>query len=147
MTTKLFRNARIVTPEDPGVPLRGADQGKVYHEKDLTLPTVRALPTAEPGPYFLRLLLASLPQITLVLARDWTLLRETFCKVLTRRTALRNGIRSGISSLPLRSVPGIGPVLAMLATSAETMMPSPKRVWLTRWPMRQPPRSRPGLRG
>lgn len=29
MTTKLFRNARIVTPEDPGVPLRGADQGKV----------------------------------------------------------------------------------------------------------------------
>lgn len=100
----------------------GADQGKVYHEKDLTLPTVRALPTAEPGPYFLRLLLASLPQITLVLARDWTLLRETFCKVLTRRTALRNGIRSGISSLPLRSVPGIGPVLAMLATSAETMM-------------------------
>lgn len=100
----------------------GEDQAKAYHEKDLTLPTVRALPTAEPGPYFLRLLLASLPQISLVLARDWTLLRETFCKVLTRRTALRNGVRSGISSLPLRSVPGIGPVLAMLATSAETMM-------------------------
>lgn len=29
MTTKLFRNARIVTPQDPGAPLRGADQGKV----------------------------------------------------------------------------------------------------------------------
>ena len=97
-------------------------QTKTYHEKDLTLPTVRSLPTLQPGPHFLRLLLASLPQISLVLARDWTLLRETFCQILTRRTALRNGVRAGISSLPLRSVPGIGPVLAMLATSAETMM-------------------------
>lgn len=97
-------------------------QAKAFHERDLTLPTVRALPTAQPGPHFLRLLLASLPQISLVLARDWTLLRELFCQTLTRRTALRNGVRAGISSLPLRSVPVVGPVLAMLATSAETMM-------------------------
>lgn len=97
-------------------------QAKVFHEKDLTLPTVRSLPTATPGTHFLRLLLASLPQISLVLARDWTLLREYFCQTLTRRTALRNGVRAGISSLPLRTVPVVGPVLAMLATSAETMM-------------------------
>lgn len=97
-------------------------QAKVFHEKDLTLPTVRSLPTASPGPHFLRLLLASLPQVSLVLARDWTLLREYFCQTLTRRTALRNGVRAGISSLPLRTVPVVGPVLAMLATSAETMM-------------------------
>ena len=97
-------------------------QAKAIHEKDLTLPTVRALPVAQPGPHFLRLLLASLPQISLVLARDWTLLRELFCQTLTRRTALRNGVRAGISSLPLRTVPVVGPVLAMLATSAETMM-------------------------
>jgi hypothetical protein len=99
-----------------------ADQAKAYHERDLTLPTVRSLPTAMPGPHFLRLLLASLPQISLVLARDYTLLRELFCQTLTRRTALRNGVRAGISSLPLRAVPVVGPVLAMLATSAETMM-------------------------
>ncbi len=97
-------------------------QAKVFHEKDLTLPTVRSLPTASPGTHFLRLLLASLPQISLVLARDWTTLREYFCQTLTRRTALRNGVRAGISSLPLRTVPVVGPVLAMLATSAETMM-------------------------
>jgi hypothetical protein len=97
-------------------------QAKAFHERDLTLPTVRALPTAQPGPHFLRLLLASLPQISLVLARDWTLLRELFCQTLTRRTALRNGVRAGISSLPLSSVPVIGPALALLATSAETMM-------------------------
>jgi hypothetical protein len=97
-------------------------QSKNFHERDLTLPTVRSLPTAAPGPHFLRLLLASLPQISLVLARDWTLLRELFCQTLTRRTALRNGVRAGISSLPLKSVPVVGPVLSMLATSAETMM-------------------------
>lgn len=98
------------------------EQGKNYHERDLTLPTVRSLPKSQAGVQFLRLLLASLPQISLVLARDWTLLRELFCQTLTRRTALRNGIRAGISSLPLKSVPGIGPLLALLATSAETMM-------------------------
>jgi hypothetical protein len=97
-------------------------QAKAFHERDLTLPTVRALPLAEPGSYFLRLLLASLPQISLVLARDWTILRDLFCQTLTRRTALRNGVRAGISSLPLKQVPVVGPVLSMLATSAETMM-------------------------
>jgi hypothetical protein len=99
-----------------------AEQSKTFHERDLTLPTVRSLPQSHPGPQFLRLLLAALPQISLVLARDWTSLRELFCQTLTRRTALRNGVRAGISSLPLRSVPGIGPLLALLATSAETMM-------------------------
>ena len=95
---------------------------QAIHERDLTLPTVRSLGGAQSGPVFLRLLLASLPQVSLVLARDWTHLREVFCQTLTRRTALRNGVRAGISSLPLRSVPVIGPVLSLLATSAETMM-------------------------
>lgn len=98
------------------------DSEQAFHEKDLTLPTVRSLPLGAPGPAFLRLLLASLPQISLVLARDWSHLREYFCRTLTRRTALRNGVRAGLSSLPLRSVPVIGPALSLLATSAETMM-------------------------
>lgn len=97
-------------------------QAKNFHEQDLTLPTVRSLPQLGAGRHFLRLLLASLPQVSLVLARDWSNLRELFCQTLTRRTALRNGIRAGISSLPLKSVPVVGPALSMLATSAETMM-------------------------
>ena len=93
-----------------------------YHEKDLTLPTVQALPRARAQEKFLKLLMVTLPQVVVILARNWVDVRKVFCKTLTRRTALRNGIRSGISSLPLRAVPVVGPVLAMLATSAETMM-------------------------
>ena len=29
MTVKLYRNARIFTPQDPGHPLRGKEQGKI----------------------------------------------------------------------------------------------------------------------
>ncbi len=29
MTVKLYRNARIFTPLDPGCPLRGKEQGKI----------------------------------------------------------------------------------------------------------------------
>jgi uncharacterized protein (DUF697 family) len=97
-------------------------KGGSYHEKDLTLPTVQALPRARAQERFLKLLMVTLPQVVVILARNWVDVRKVFCKTLTRRTALRNGIRSGISSLPLRAVPVIGPVLAMLATSAETMM-------------------------
>lgn len=97
-------------------------KGGVYHEKDLTLPTVQALPRGQAQEKFLKLLMVSLPQVVVILARNWSSVRKVFCKTLTRRTALRNGIRSGISSLPLRAVPVVGPVLAMLATSAETMM-------------------------
>ena len=97
-------------------------KGGSYHEKDLTLPTVQALPRARAQEKFLKLLMVSLPQVVVILARNWVDVRKMFCKTLTRRTALRNGIRSGISSLPLRAVPVVGPVLAMLATSAETMM-------------------------
>jgi hypothetical protein len=97
-------------------------KGGSYHEKDLTLPTVQALPRAKAKEKFLKLLMVSLPQVVVILARNWSNVRKLFCKTLTRRTALRNGIRSGISSLPLRAVPVIGPFLAMLATSAETMM-------------------------
>ena len=93
-----------------------------YHEKDLSLPTVRALPQGKIGPSFLRLLMTAMPQVSLVLARDWSAVRSIFCRTLTRRTALRNGVRSGLSSLPLKAVPVIGPILSMLATSAETMM-------------------------
>lgn len=93
-----------------------------YHEKDLSLPTVRALPQGKGGPAFLRLLMTAMPQVSLVLARDWANVRSIFCKTLTRRTALRNGVRSGLSSLPLKAVPVVGPILSMLATSAETMM-------------------------
>lgn len=101
-----------------------SDQPKsgTYHEKDLTLPTVQALPQGKEKQRFLKLLVVGLPQVVVILARNWTNVRGVFCKTLTRRTALRNGVRSGLSSLPLRSVPVIGPVLAMLATSAETMM-------------------------
>lgn len=91
-------------------------------DKDMTVPTVHRLPVQAPEDYFLRILLASLPDVSLVLARDWTRLRDFFCRTLTRRTALRNGVRAGVSALPLRSVPGIGPILAMLATSAETLV-------------------------
>ena len=97
-------------------------KGGSYHEKDLTLPTVQALPRARAQEKFLKLLMVTLPQVVVILARNWVDVRKVFCKTLTRRTALRNGIRSGISSLPLRAVPVVGPVLAMLATSAETMM-------------------------
>lgn len=99
----------------------GAKTG-TYHEKDLTLPTVQALPKAKAQEKFLKLLLVALPQIVVILARNWTNVRTVFCKTLTRRTAMRNGIRSGISSLPLRSVPVIGQWLAMFATSAEMML-------------------------
>lgn len=92
------------------------------YELELDLPTVHGLPTGDPKGFLLRLILGGLPQVSLVLARDWSNLRDLFCKILTRRTALRNGVRAGISSLPLSSVPGIGPVLSMLATSAETLM-------------------------
>lgn len=97
-------------------------KGGTFHEKDLTLPTVQALPRAKARARFLKLLMLALPQVVVILARHWTGVRAHFCKTLTRRTALRNGIRAGVSSLPLRAVPVIGPVLAMLATSAETMM-------------------------
>ena len=97
-------------------------KGGSYHEKDLTLPTVQALPKAKAREKFLRLLMLSLPQVVVILARNWSNVRTVFCKTLTRRTALRNGVRAGISSLPLKAVPVIGPVLSMLATTAETMM-------------------------
>jgi hypothetical protein len=97
-------------------------KGGTYHEKDLTLPTVQALPREQARQRFIKLLIAALPQVVVILARNWTSVRSTFCRTLTRRTSLRNGVRAGLSSLPLRSVPVIGPVLSMLATSAETMM-------------------------
>lgn len=97
-------------------------KGGSFHEDDLTLPTVQALPKARAQERFLRLLMVSLPQVVVILARNWSQVRTTFCKILTRRTALRNGVRSGVSALPLRSVPVVGPVLALLATSAETML-------------------------
>ncbi len=104
------------------VSLEESEGARSFHEKDLTLPTVRALPKGRAREKFLVLLLHSLPQVAMVMARNWSNLRAVFCRILTRRTALRNGIRSGISSLPLAAVPVIGPVLKMLATSAETMM-------------------------
>ena len=97
-------------------------KGGTYHEKDLTLPTIQALPKEKARQRFLKLLVVGLPQVVVILARNWTNVRTVFCKTLTRRTALRNGVRAGLSSLPLRNVPVVGPVLAMLATSAETMM-------------------------
>lgn len=97
-------------------------KGGTYHEKDLTLPTIQALPKGKAREKFLKLLIVGLPQIVVILARNWTNVRSQFCKTITRRTALRNGIRSGISALPLSSVPVIGPALSLLAISAETMM-------------------------
>lgn len=97
-------------------------KGGAYHDKDLTLPTVQALPKAKAREKFLKLLMISLPQVVVILARNWSNVRTVFCKTLTRRTALRNGVRAGISSLPLKAVPVVGPVLSMLATTAETMM-------------------------
>lgn len=97
-------------------------KGGTYHEKDLTLPTVHALPKSKAREKFLKYLIVGLPQIVVILARNWTNVRSVFCRTLTRRTALRNGIRSGVSSLPLRSVPVVGQWLAMFATSAEMML-------------------------
>lgn len=93
-----------------------------FHENELTLPTVQALPRATARESFLKLLMVGLPQIVVILARHWVRVRRVFCKTLTKRTALRNGIRSGISALPLKSVPVVGPVLSLLVTSAETMI-------------------------
>lgn len=98
------------------------EKGGVYHENDLTLPTIQALSKQKAKKRFLKLLFLRLPQIVIILARNWTDVRSTYCKTLTRRTALRNGIRSSISSLPLRNLPVVGPVLSMLATSAELML-------------------------
>jgi hypothetical protein len=97
-------------------------KGGSYHEKDLTLPTVQALPRAKAQEKFLKLLMVSLPQVVVILARNWSNVRQVFCKTLTRRTALRNGIRSGVSSLPLRSIPLVGSWLAMFVSSAEMML-------------------------
>lgn len=102
--------------------LSDSPKSGTFHEKDLTLPTVQALPKAKAQERFIKLLIVGLPQIVVILARNWTNLRTQFCKTLTRRTALRNGVRSGVSSLPLRSVPIVGQWLAMLATSAEMMI-------------------------
>ncbi len=92
------------------------------YEEDLTLPTVWVLSGSRPAEKFLKQFLSGLPQVALVMARDYSHLRTEFCKTMTRRTALRNGIRSGLASLPLRAIPVIGPALSFLAISAETLM-------------------------
>lgn len=102
--------------------LSDGPKGGTFYEKDLTVPTVHALPKEKAREKFLKYLIVGLPQIVVILARNWTHVRKVFCKTLTRRTALRNGIRSGVSSLPLRSVPVVGQWLAMFATSAEMML-------------------------
>ncbi len=101
-------------------PLPGIES--VLYEDELTAPTVRALPPGKEEKRFLSLFQAALPQISLIMARNYAGLRTEFCKTLTRRTAIRNGVRSGLASLPLKSIPGIGRALSFLAISAETLM-------------------------
>lgn len=88
----------------------------------LSVPALRSIPPRAGGPRVCRLIIGTFPELALVLARRFSRVRKIYSRRLTNQTAARNAAIAACSSLPVSTVPVIGIVLSLLATTGETLV-------------------------
>lgn len=85
------------------------------------LPRIHQLDPLHPGPQFEFLLPRAFPGLALRLARDFSALRYSYARQMTKRTAVRNARLALASSLAAPPIPLIGTMWRFFATTGETI--------------------------